>query len=90
MTLSIQESEVALIVPLDGLEKRLSETTLAQLSVVMVLPESTPLAVESAVDVRDSRVTLARSLVCVNDDPVQLVVLVFRSELGEVVGTSLT
>jgi hypothetical protein len=56
----------------------------------MVLPESTPLAVESAVDVRDSRVTLARLLGFVNDDPTQSAVYVFRSELGEVVGMSVT
>ena len=96
MVLSIAELDVALIIPLDGLEKRLSETTLAQLEVVKVaesgVPERTPLEFESAVDVRPSRVTLARSLECVNDGSTQKVELVLRTEGvdGEELGVNAT
>ena len=67
MLLSTQALDSARIVVLDGHENRLSETALAQLLVVKVLPDQVPLAVESAVDVAEPRVTLARSLRVVND-----------------------
>ena len=90
MELSTQALESARIGPVPDLAKRLSETALAQLLVVKVLPDKVPLAVESAVDVAVvPRVTLARSLRVVND-PDQVLVPGLKSADPAAIGKVLT
>ena len=89
MELSTQALDVARIVPVPDLAKRLSETPLAQLLVVKVLPDKVPLAVESADDVAEPRVTLARSLRVVND-PDQVLVPKLKSADPVAIGKVVT